>query len=678
MPQYFDGSGQPYEGGPIHECVGCGAPVYDGVHSGRAYNAGGRPNRLNRHTCEPPLLNDQDIPFEEPEEGGQLPATWNRELSLPEGFAWYANPTGALGTAVVSTDPLRQNYAEEVAAFRAWAEEQNLTASPRSVWDRWIGTVVYVRRPVFFNLVPEGGTVDSVIPFEEPFECVLCGNEHPGYTAHCPEHNVSIGCNACGMDRTIPGRSEFYADGLTVICNQCAHVCDADECEAFIGNDRRFCADHSQFASCGHCGRFMEVLNDVPEDDLPWRANVGGYDALCNSCQESRCGRCERIVDDTTYSSEVEQYVCRRCFVEISYGQNEESFDEEAKLTSRKLRIPTIPGRENVRTCGVEIEGANGTGNGGTLARAFYEADLSSAVDMAGYHHGSGLGFAHVESDSSVDWEAVIGPFNPAKQGDVTKLNRAVHTIRGMVKDGTLGLDLRAGLHIHVGAERVSLDGAFNLNTLFAYLEDVIFRLGAARWPIHRAVTNTHYTQPIPKDLRKLEFAQTHNGEESEGARYYALSFNNYFRQMLRHCHCGAVRYDSWEDCTCDLGKCTFEFRVFNTTANPRKLHAYLALTQALVAKALLMGKIVEPATHFPHLSFEPQRFKDMDEGRQEDLRDAWQERLAWMFTELPLTEAEKESLIYCIRYSELEAIGEENISGLLPQETEEVEEVLA
>lgn len=441
-------------------------------------------------------------------------------------------------------------------------------------------------------------------------------------------------------------------------------LCEQEGCETqAIGS--RFCDEHGVLESCTTCP--YSVIRGYDEEGFLVDAEGNPY---CNTCATRLCPSCNSYSrQELTYSHDADLYVCRRCFL----GADEaESFDDDAEIRNRQLVIPVIPGRENIRMCGVEIEGGNGHGNGEDLAARLYDDGLSAIDGVASYHHGSD-GFAHVERDSSVDWEAVIGPLNPAVQADVSKLNRVMRLIRGMVKDGTLTLDLRAGCHIHVEAARTSLDGAFNLNTLFAYAEDVIFRLGAARWPIHRAISDSHYTQPIPKENRKVQFARAH--AEDDGARYFALSFNNYFSQMLNRCRCGATRYDSWEDCTCNLGKCTFEFRVFNTTANPRKLHAYLALTQALVAKAMEMGKLDNPAEEFPVHAFVSRRFKDMVSIEQEEIVEEWRERLTWLFNELPLTDEEKDSLGYCVRYSELEAVGEDFLNALLPQQkiTEEV-----
>jgi hypothetical protein len=337
-------------------------------------------------------------------------------------------------------------------------------------------------------------------------------------------------------------------------------------------------------------------------------------------------------------------------------------------ISHRDLVLPSIPGREQIRNCGVEIEGARGTRDGGTLARAFYEAGLSNLERMGSYHTGTGGGFAHVENDSSVDWEAVIGPVNMASASAVRSLNQAVRLIRDHVHDGDLKLDLRCGLHIHVGAEAVSMDAALNLNKLFGYIEDVVFRLAAARWPMHRSCSGNDYAVPVPKDLTtKAAFGRT-----MESNRYSAVNFSNYLSSMLSNCRCGAVRYDDWANCTCtSLGKCTFEFRVFNSTANPRKLHAYLALCQALVAKAISSPPI-DVDNDFPALTFNPRVFSEMTPSTQASLKEEWEERLRWIFTELPLTDSEKQSLYYCVVNSELNALGDDVLSTLIPT-TEEV-----
>lgn len=597
---------------------------------------------------------------------------WWNELALPEAFIWQNYPVSEdLPGFVYPTNLNAPEFPEQVQALRTWASENGLQVDVFRVRESYGDGVTFSHQPRTIRIARDTVVMDSTeYEWASSFMCPWCEQEHIPYTIYCPTADRNIACASCARTYTTADSLRRISDN-SLACSMCVRECGMGDCQTTIETGWYYCEEHGRRAYCGSCDARMEA---GVEDDVEWRVTEE-YGTVCESCAARICSECDtysrRGLD---YLPETQAYVCRRCWMGKVYGGNEEEFDNDAGMTNRALRIPTIPGRESIRNCGVEIEGANGEGDGENLAQAFYAAGLSTLDTMAGYHHGRGSGFAHVEADSSVDWEAVIGPLNPANTSEVSSLNRALRTIRGMVKDGTLGLDLRAGCHIHVGAEGVSLDGAFNLNTLFSYIEDVIFRLGAARWPVHRAIQDTHYTQPVPKLERKLEFARSHN---EEGSRYYALSFSNYFASLFNNCHCGAVRYDSWEDCTCDLGKCTFEFRVFNTTANPRKLHAYLALTQALVAKAMTMGKLSDPGTLFPALAFVPRRFKDMAESEADVLVSEWCTRLEWMFNELPLTDAEKESVAYCIRHSELEQVGEEFINDLLATQ-QVIEEVVA
>lgn len=591
------------------------------------------------------------------------PTNW-RALTLPQGWSWYRLPSSSGAAGVLTSINVANGvlFPRDVTALRSWAAENNLVVAPSRVQAVAIPTG-YARRPFRVTIRNEGDPPRfPTLDWEEEFTCPLCGETHPAYTIICPaaDSRRPILCSNCQFFRA-DLRDVGDPGYPTYLCSECRHECEDEGCEedAF---DNRFCEEHGHSAACFHCDSWIELHI---EDEF---IRDGNGEIVCVDCSTRCCGVCGNYSRRSlNYVEDTGLYLCRRCFLG---ADDAEAFDEEA---SAELTIPAIPGRENIRLCGVEIEGGNGEGNGQTLAAAFHNAGLSEWDRMGGYHSGSEGGFAHVERDSSVDWEAVIGPIDPADEHDVERLDEAIKTIRSLVRENTLTLDLRAGCHIHVEAARTSLDGAYNLNLLFAYMEDVIFRLGAARWPVHRAVQDTHYTQPIPKELRKVQFAREH--AESDNARYYALSFNNYFTQMFGRCRCGAVRYDSWADCTCELGKCTFEFRVFNTTANPRKLHAYLALSQALVAKAMSMERV--EANDFPALSFVARRFKDMDGSAQEELVTSWQERLGFLFNELPLTNDEKASLAYCVRHSELEAVGEEFIESLLPAQ-QVIQEVTA
>jgi hypothetical protein len=378
---------------------------------------------------------------------------------------------------------------------------------------------------------------------------------------------------------------------------------------------------------------------------------------VCAACNERMCPECGNFSRHALqWSPTQERMLCRNCW-QGSVSDVSETTDEEHDKDTAE--IPSIPGRENIRMCGIELEGANGSRDGSHLARALYNAGLSPYNGVQGYHHGAGA-FIHVENDSSVDWEVVMGPLNPADAEMMKSVNQAMKIIRQGIKAGAYKLDLRCGLHVHVGAEGFGLAQAFNLNTLFSYVEDVMFRLAAAKWPMHRSMTGSPYCDPVQKSTSKLAFGREVGLDEARDARRVALNFRNYFQRMLNNCRCGAVRFDSWEDCTCDLGKCTFEFRLFNSTANPRKLHAYLALAQALVAKAGELPEIENPEQEFPAQTFIAKPLKGMAEDERIQAMADWLPRLRWILTDLPLTDDERQSILYCIQNSDLGSLGDQ------------------
>jgi len=471
---------------------------------------------------------------------------------------------------------------------------------------------------------------------ENPFMKFICQNEE------CKKFLYCVNCQSWDTNNI----NWDVFDGRTY-CSNCGVLCERCEDRYHEGNNYNACADCEERFNCPECGEYrvgerhpIELRNTEEE----WEVEV------CNSCVDNYCIGCFqfRYHDDWNENEEGNR-VCRRCY--LIGTSDTEDWDADAEMAATNLSIPVIEGREMIRMCGVELEGANRAG-GQLIAAQLYDVGLSYSSVIEGYHAGDN-GFAHVERDSSVDWELVMGPMNMANIEHVRNLNKCVKLVRQTIKDGHAKLDLRCGVHIHVSAEQVGLHQAYNLHILYMYLEDILYRLGAAKWPIHRSlVQGDRHCAKSEKMETKMSFANMYRDN-----RYYGLSFSNYFNQMINGCECGARRYGLWEECTCRLNKCTFEFRLFNTTANTTKLHAYLALTQALVAKATLMPEI-RNTDDYPALDFISKRFKDMGVTEQESLLTKWKKRIPFLVNELPLTEEEKDSIYYCIMNSELETIG--------------------
>jgi hypothetical protein len=602
----------------------------------------------------------RDVPQDDEQEGDSMPTPSPGWTPVPEPWMWYGR--ARLGERVYtdSNNLTAERWRDTLTAIVAWADENNLLLS---VYNRWSNSRTGQSIPQWFAVhanSPDILRTQFVIP-EERFTCPGegCNNTLRGFSLDpCPDCQCNpTGCSYCGSSQPSfmdPISRERY-------CSECGCLCAEEGCGRF-SRDLGWCQEHGEYRDCAAGNHSVWVQRGSSFNTRGEREAT-----TCPTCAlVPFCGRCGR--NDPLMAS----LLCSACTREELSGTGEEEFDEDSgRMTARRLRIPPIEGRENIRMCGIEIEGANASWGAADLAHSLGGTGLSNTNAVQSYHRGAGAGFAHIERDSSVDWELVAGPIAVNDPTQMAKLNKLIRWVRKHIQNEHVKLDLRCGLHIHVGAERASMIGAYNLHHLYTFLEDVLFRLGAAKWSVHRTLVQErgmHYCATVPKNDSKARFARA-----MEGNRYYGLSFSNYLEAMLTRCECGAVRYDSWDECECNLGKCTFEFRLFNTTANQRKIHAYLALCQALVAKALSMPEITSADETFPAMPFSRMRVKDMPEEGLIQVLDSWEVRLEWMASELPLTREERESILYCINNSEIALLGDERMNNAWNIDTEVV-----
>ncbi len=471
--------------------------------------------------------------------------------------------------------------------------------------------------------------------------CPFCGVENSQHKLVCQCGNRQV-CRGCATNVYTAVRQHQEFELREQNCSICASICT--QCNTPYMRDTRLrdmgdgltiCYTCQPRFSCRNCGEIEHGVNP---------------DRYCATCVECQCARCNNIILGAALFEHEDQNYCANCYRRMD--GNDEVFDDDVEMPATRLALPTIEGRERIRFCGIEIEGNNVTPNAHeTLAILLNEAQLSDFDNRRGYHERYNGGFAHVERDASCDWEVVAGPINMADTQDVRNLNKLIKIIREQIKNKTVKLGLNCGLHVHVSAEKVGIKQAHNLHLLYTYLEDIFYRLGAAKWPMHRAIINGDEIYRVsPRTDNKLNFVNTYVEN-----RYYGLSFSNYFQKMFNSCACGAGRFGMFDECTCALTKCTFEFRIFNTTANTKKIHAFLSLTQALVAKALSMDEF--DLEEMPEHQYNIRNFKDMDATEQEEIQDKWQERMKFIFEELPLTDGERDSILYCVENSELESI---------------------
>lgn len=312
---------------------------------------------------------------------------------------------------------------------------------------------------------------------------------------------------------------------------------------------------------------------------------------------------------------------------ENDYDPYGEETTDDPQSGDSPLRIPALPDRPT-RCMSMEIEVGRG---GNVLADAFYRAGLSNSAHMHGYHSGEHESFVRVEEDASVAAEIIFSKMYLSRPGHSAKFEKGLGILKEAIANGQSKLDMRCGLHIHVSLERdrtakakgFTRQDCISLYHLWNYLEDTIFRLGSANWKGHRSEFGNDYSPIVPKREisrpRDLNFGRC------------ALNLSNYLAVLdYGRDEYGGSRIP------------TVEFRVFNTSANTRKIRAYAALCQAMVAYA---GEHKVTSTEFPVFSW--------TQHGEPDMR-ASQERIEFILTKLPLTNSEQEDLRYCMRKSSL------------------------
>jgi len=591
------------------------------------------------------------------------------EIALPIGWAWASLPVPTVAGVLHMNafDGRSVNaWQTKMRALREWAEKYDL--NPFRTGSQYLFTDEYQYYvPTNFKIKTTGGVQDFLKKFFDDVACRECDTLNEPLSTKCTNCACTLVCAFCGG--TGPAMSR---DDDVTFCAYCAGSCTF--CKKACDPNYTSCCVCRPRARCGACrnrlagDQIVEVVvtqrTEQNEPILP-----GNTRKFCQPCSAFCCANCGSYFRPTQgmFTEALDGDVCRTCFDRFFdiYKDVREDFEPD-ELPATQLLVPSMEGREKVRDVGIEIEGG---GSGNKLSRALFDGGLCPWKERSDRHGAAGTHDypVHVEHDASVDWEMVIARFNPSKIEEMRKVNSILKIAREQIKAGNTHLDLRCGCHIHVDASKYNLKSAFNLWALFAYTEDLFFRIGSAKWSVHRTLKygrQNGASVPVPKGPFRnvIEFGNALANGAAD--RYFALSFATFWNSVHRRCVCGAVRYGAWEDCTCDLGKCTFEFRVFNSTLNPRKLHAYIALSQALVAKGATMDEI--DVNKFPPMEWDPRPVSKLSDGEKQEKSQLWQERLTWMFTELPLTENERESLAYCVRNSSMaELLSDEFTAGL-------------
>jgi hypothetical protein len=299
--------------------------------------------------------------------------------------------------------------------------------------------------------------------------------------------------------------------------------------------------------------------------------------------------------------------------------------------------IPEIEGRP-ARLCSIEQELASG---GAAVASMLYDQGWSRRSEMVNYSNDGDQGRAVVKEDGSLPYEGgevVYSRFMLNYPDQARDLSNMLAAINALERQGVVRTDVCAGTHIHVSAvdEHGKVFGPAQMAALYemeTFAEDVIFRIGAAGWPSHRG---SHYTRLMPK-LNVPEDRPDPRWGISPGKiaklsrreRYYSLNFQRLLT-AVQSCGCGACMVGDWNECDCGvLDRGTIEWRIFNSTTDPKHMHAWLLLAQGMTAKA------------FNHQlgTLEPHEFERTDPELHPWI-------LGWLLWELPLLNEERQVIL--------------------------------
>lgn len=213
-----------------------------------------------------------------------------------------------------------------------------------------------------------------------------------------------------------------------------------------------------------------------------------------------------------------------------------------------------------MRKFGVEVEFA---GSREAAVAALRQAGIRA--ELRNGHQGHGTDSWYVKTDGSVmnGGEMVSPPLDFDSEADREQVSAALRALAASGAQTTAA----AGVHVHVDAGDLTARqiGAVAMN--FCKFEDVLYRIASSGWASIRAGVST-YARPY-NDQMKTGIARA----RTERSLFQAYGAGHSSRYHGLNLHSWATRR-------------TIEFRVFNTTLNPERLQAYIAIAVGMVQDA--------------------------------------------------------------------------------------------
>lgn len=373
----------------------------------------------------------------------------------------------------------------------------------------------------------------------------------------------------------------------------------------------------------------------------------------------------------------------------------------------KEFRFDNPRGRP-FRAISIEVEV---DGQGAQLAQGLCRSGVvaNPGVSPYGWHPGPNHPqIAFCKKDGTVTaGEVVFDRINLTDPLHAKATYKGLVALRKLEKDGNISFNPNCGGHIHVDADGYGFYDVLRLTNLYGHLEEVICRVaGAGHTYGHRTLYRGYdrnggrvFAAPVVKGPWPMDIAETYRRLRAQN-RMVGLNLTLYYANTCMGCKgkryiddkesFDKAGFNQWKrdyrraygeepsapkverymqkyhqkspidmkTCVCNKEKFTIEWRVWNSQGNPRILYAWIALMQAMHAYAWV------PADHKNYKKSDDLEAFDWTQRPYKQLTEATkqkaQSRVDWMFSELPMTDEEKDALAYAMMRTPYKEWGKE------------------
>lgn len=442
-------------------------------------------------------------------------------------------------------------------------------------------------------------------------------------------------------------------------CTRCTDVCTTSGCNnRYIqseGNDFRIEAKLRN--KCRNCAPIVRCLTChvfYHKNEARKLKDIEGF--ICRTCEAAHiCQICSKYSKRETekIGDKLRCYACATKYAD-SERTAHEKFDLDELPQGGDFKLTPYPARP-VRVVSIETE-VDGDKN--YLGQTLYNCGIVRVPSIESYG-------TQTPDDSS--WAAFLKHDGSVTGGELIsflfQFDKSAHSkafintlskLRSLEKINKIAFNATCGGHIHIDAHNFDEANVWRLLVGYNFLESVIYRLaGAGSSYGHRTLVPGHdransghgYSLPTLKGPWGIKSSAYRTIRQQD--RMSGLNFVSYVQAQNYH-GCDSVA----RKCKCVLPRNTIEWRVWNSTGNPRIIHAWLAFMQSLHAWADLDDEPSDAFEHdYPPFEWQYKAWKDETLTRKKEHLN----KVEWIFSNLIFSPGEKDSLLYAFSKTDIE-----------------------